>query len=91
MCRKKLADVGIDTGKCPKGYEQFDCKCYKIVDHELMGFKDADKFCRAEGAKLARPKTEQQQDFLEILMQQSHLETFWIGIDDIGELLSVEN
>lgn len=83
MCRQKLADVGIATGKCPKGYEQFDCRCYKVVDHELMSFKDADKFCRAEGAKLARPKTEQQQDFLEILMQQSHLETFWIGIDDI--------
>jgi len=29
------------------------------------------------------PKTDQHQDFIEILMQQSHSESFWIGLDDL--------
>jgi len=34
---------------------------------------------------LAMPKTDQHQDFIEILMQQSHSESFWIGLDDLKE------
>ena len=29
MCRQSLAQMGVKTGNCPKGYEEFDCKCYK--------------------------------------------------------------
>ena len=30
MCRQNLAKMGVKTGNCPKGYEEFDCKCYKV-------------------------------------------------------------
>ena len=31
MCRQNLAKMGVKTGKCPKGYEEFDCQCYKVI------------------------------------------------------------
>ena len=49
----------------------------------MKTFKEAQAYCAAEGGTLAMPKTDQQQDFIEILMQQSHSETFWIGLDDL--------
>ena len=61
MCRKKLAEIGVETGRCPHGYEQFDCACYKVIDHEMAPFEDAQKFCKKEGGSLAMPKTEQHQ------------------------------
>jgi len=85
MCRDSLAKIGVKTGNCPKGYEEYDCKCYKVVDHDLKTFKEAQTYCASEGGTLAMPKTDQQQDFIEILMQQSHSETFWIGLDDLEE------
>lgn len=56
-----------------------------MVDHDLKTFKEAQLYCTSEGGTLAMPKTDQQQDFIEILMQQSHSETFWIGLDDLEE------
>lgn len=101
MCRKKLAELGVETGRCPHGYEQFDCECYKVIDHEMQPFDDAAKYCAKEGGSLAMPKTEHHQDFIEMLMQQSHRETFWIGLDDLeeehvhrwadGEIMNYEN
>lgn len=85
MCRQNLAKMGVKTGNCPKGYEEFDCQCYKVVDHELKTFSEAESYCRSEGGMLAMPKTDQHQDFIEILMQQSHSESFWIGLDDLKE------
>ena len=51
----------------------------------MKTFKEAQTYCASEGGTLAMPKTDQQQDFIEILMQQSHSETFWIGLDDLEE------
>ena len=56
---------------------------FKVVDHELKTFSEAELYCRSEGGMLAMPKTDQHQDFIEILMQQSHSESFWIGLDDL--------
>ena len=56
---------------------------FQVVDHDLKTFSEAQAYCAAEGGTLAMPKTDQQQDFIEILMQQSHSETFWIGLDDL--------
>ena len=58
---------------------------FKVVDHELKTFSEAELYCRSEGGMLAMPKTDQHQDFIEILMQQSHSESFWIGLDDLKE------
>ena len=33
MCRQNLAKIGVKTGNCPKGYEEFDCQCYKVNSH----------------------------------------------------------
>lgn len=85
MCRRQLAALGVETGHCPQGYEQFDCECYQVFDHEMMTFEDAKVHCDAAGASLAMPKTEQHQDFIEMLMQQSHAESFWIGLDDLED------
>jgi hypothetical protein len=56
-----------------------------VVDHELKTFSEAELYCRSEGGMLAMPKTDQHQDFIEILMQQSHSESFWIGLDDLKD------
>lgn len=32
MCRENLAKMGVKTGNCPKGYEEYDCKCYKVSE-----------------------------------------------------------
>ena len=56
-----------------------------MVDHDLKTFKEAQAYCAGEGGTLSMPKSDQQQDFIEILMQQSHSETFWIGLDDLEE------
>nr|CAB3262845.1 uncharacterized protein LOC100184082 [Phallusia mammillata] len=76
-----LREIGRKPNPCPLGYEQLDCRCYQVFD-DLRTYELAESACRQEGGMLAMPKTERIQDFLEILMQQSNMWSFWIGLDD---------
>ncbi|XP_078484949.1 uncharacterized protein LOC100184082 [Ciona intestinalis] len=79
---KLLRDIGRRPNPCAWGYEELDCKCYRLFE-DLRTYRDASRICALEGGFLAMPKSARIQDFLEILMQQSDLTTFWIGLDDL--------
>ena len=64
---------------------------YKV--HGERNYLDAKAQCESDGAHLATPKSESENDFLADLVANLNPRPFWIGVNDIdqeGEFISID-
>lgn len=77
-------DVKLERGNCPMFWYSFSGRCYKYMATE-MTWADAELFCLSEGANLVSIHSQEEQNFVQTLVQNFDHGTgpTWIGLSDI--------
>ena len=68
---EKLTTMVEALLKCENGYNKLKDQCFKYIESPHKNFAAAAKFCQAEGAHLAESRSQEQNDFINGLIQHS--------------------
>merc|ERR1712168_579256 len=69
---------------CPNGWTLFRTHCYLVTKLELS-WSDAKSACAKSGASLVRPRTNEEQNFIDkTLVGDWHLPFYWTDLSDVA-------
>ncbi|KAK7944579.1 hypothetical protein WMY93_000307 [Mugilogobius chulae] len=80
-----VAPTTAPVGGCPTAWQQFNSKCYTIINNRKMTWEDARKQCITMGGNLASIPARNVQAFLTTRMAEATSTDLWIGLNSINQ------
>lgn len=90
QCGGPMSNLVYTTGMtpefkiCPTNWKEYGNRCYILILDKQTWY-DARASCKREGADLASPNNQAEQDFIFSLLQYGNGQNVWIGFNDIQD------